>query len=941
MKRRVINSFLACLVLVLWLGVTLSVAKDIQPYRLSLAISGGASKGAYEAGLIWGIIEVLRQAENSEDWSLGGVARPIEIASITGTSAGGINALLAALAWSVKPENEGGFPNRIDENIFRDVWLLPDVNRLLPSNATSPLFLPDDAVLSRKDLVAAARELRKNWGTPGTFHPDQRLPMGVTVTRVEPETLIASGVAVQNQRFYIPFEMRVQPDGSAKFFFDPADYPPLSDPAMILMPWSMGDEPFVLSDQQVEDALLTTSAFPIGFGRKRLTYCRLEAFSKDEQSGVAPSGKTADLNHDNLVCPEGYGLAEAEFADGGLFDNLPIGLARIFSEYSRKHKESPQPVKYIYIDPNRVRYRIEMPEDKRECMGPNPPEACREMTFNFASEAAVLGGAIGTARKYELYRELMSNNWRRNLSQLSFQMADLIDAEQKDINCDTELPYFNGQLSCADRIRYAARLLELSYGYQMVPVGEPLSSQSLLKEGIAKKCYEMSGPSEQKFANACTIDTLRLRKHLVNMLEDMATQIEPDNERIQKDIKRSALSIDSDRSIRVTTRGAPITGTLLSDFGAFIEYKFREYDYFVGVYDALVIIANNQCSQNFPLENQETQRLACRDQLSEQLYGLLGIADNPKSKYIFALMAKREFGPANQLRFAYEPMPSEDRDSRIIFSGLSKPFQTNMGQGENLTGTLSTEREFFEHLKIEGFEPTPSSGGGPSLLTLIMDNPDYWSHALVNRATDRMIYLEQKADAIYKAREPDPAKREQADTGLMGATALVLRTATYKYPKFTFAPSTAPEAWFWRNVIPYEVAFDLNEGDILVLWQPTWSFKKVNAGLRFGFGFTGGLFNSSADQSRENYGTLGLDLTSNENTLIFSGWGLTPAVFHNWQDPQDVDQTTFGLDVHTSLFKNRVRISLGARDIVNNAGDTMFLTVGLADIPGLAYWLSR
>ena len=42
-----------------------------------------------------------------------------------------------------------------------------------------------------------------------------------------------------------------------------------------------------------------------------------------------------------------------------------------------------------------------------------------------------------------------------------------------------------------------------------------------------------------------------------------------------------------------------------------------------------------------------------------------------------------------------------------------------------------------------------------------------------------------------------------------------------------------------------------------------------------------------------------------------------------------------------NLLNNRLRISFGARDIIDNAGDTLFLTFGVADLPGLIYWLSR
>lgn len=278
---------------------------------------------------------------------------------------------------------------------------------------------------------------------------------------------------------------------------------------------------------------------------------------------------------------------------------------------------------------------------------------------------------------------------------------------------------------------------------------------------------------------------------------------------------------------------------------------------------------------------------------------------------------------------------------RIIHDGLDLAFLA-AGQGDSTSEELlSTEQAFFEHLRAEGFAPTPSPGGQTVLLTLIMDDPEYWAHEIVNRATYRLVYLEQQADAIYKAREPDPEIRDQANTTLMGAGALTLRTATYKYPEFTFSPSTAPESWFWRNIIPYEASFDVMDGDVMVFWQPTWHFKRTNLGLRLGLGFTGGVINSNADDDRQNFGVLGLDLTRIEKTAFYSGWGVTPAVYHNWTKPKDTDQTSFGVDVHVNFIKNRVRISLGARDIINNLDDTVFLTIGIADLPGLFYWLSR
>ena len=909
--------------------------------RASLAISGGASMGAYEAGLIWGIIEVLKHSNQTQSWSAGGQVQPFEISSIAGTSAGGINTLLAAIVWSVNPESEGGFSNRIDDNVFRDVWLTPDINRFLPPDADSPLYLPDDALLSRADLVQVAREIRDKWDRKGTFRPGLQISLGLTVTRVRPEKMTVSGITVENQRFYIPIEMRTGEDGSAHFGFNPKDYPQLQDPSMLLMPWPAGEPPYSISDQQIEVALLTTSAFPIGLGRKRLQYCRKLLVSIDDEDEALPPVEAQNADSTTLQCPEGFALSEGEFADGGLFDNLPIGLARQLSESSRSYKSNPSPIKYIYLDPERTRYETRNDKEETACQGDNPPEACRELTYNLASEMVVLGGAVGTARKYELYKELTGDKWKYNLPDLCRQIADTIDVKAVDNQCDSLLPFFSQSLGCSDRLRYAARLLDMSYVNRETPIFAPISESVLLDNKLALSCTEPSESADPSVISNCQIDTRRFRTTLWTALVELSKEVYHDDDSMKKEIQRSAASIESDRVIHMTSRGNPITGLLLDSFGAFLDYKFREYDYHAGIYDSIVVIADSQCSGNYPFPDQHEQWSACMDRLTEGLYTHLGVPESPKAKYAFALMARHEFGTKGALHFAYEPMPQADRDTQLIFDALKFTFLSTRDRKDETDEVRSPENIFFSHLSENGFEPTQPLDGSRPLLKPIMEEPDYWSYELINRATDRLMLLEIKAEEIYEAREPDPEKRDHADTTLMGAGSLALRTATYKYPDFAFAPSTAPDSWFWRNIIPYEAAFDLIYGDTLFFWQPTWNFNAINAGFRMGLGFTGGLFNSNADENRENYGVLGIDLTGIKKTGLFSGFGITPALYHNWQKPEDENQTTFGLDAHVTFFKNRLRISVGARDIVDRAGDTLFLTVNIADLPGLIYWTSR
>ncbi|MGA6924193.1 MAG: patatin-like phospholipase family protein [Desulfosarcina sp.] len=914
-----------------------AASADVLPQRAAIAISGGASKGAYEAGLNWGIIEIARKVEQTGYLPLGGTVRPIEAAGIAGTSAGGINTLLSALAWCVLPESQGGFANRIDDNIFREIWLLPDVNQLLPSEADSPLYLPGDALLSRKQLVEGSRALRNKWRRAGTFPPGMRIPLGVSVTRVEPEILHIGGIEVKNQRFYIPFEMRTQTDGSAAFFFDPGDYPLFRNPDLILLPNPADTGSFKISDQQVEDVILTTSAFPMGFGRRQLHYCRQADLATNQGTG----GETGKGPNSVFACPEGYVLSEAEFADGGLFDNLPIGLARRLSESGVGKNNKPLPVNYIYLDPNRERFQKPQPEQDDACSGDSPPEACRTMPHNLTSEAAVLGGALGTARKVELYRELTSDDWRLNFFNLSNQVAERLEKHEGGHVCHNLLPYFDRQLDCADQLRQAARLLELSYDYSFAPISAPFSVQSLLREQIVTACRPSSAPSDLNMQAECGIDAPRLRKALAAALKDAIRASGEMVEETVNDIRVSEVAMDSDRIIRVTSRGAPITGTLLDDFGAFLDYKFREYDYYVGIYDAVVFLAGNQCAIGLTPNDRSLEHRTCFDHLSQAMYRLLGVADDSKARYVFALLARKEFGSRGLMTFAYAPMPTEDRDLHIIHDALGKSLTAGRGDAGDAEGALSVEREFFDHLKAESFKPTVQGDGSNTLLALIMDDPEYWPHELVNRVTSRLVYLEGEAERIYQTREPDPVKRGKAYPTLMGTGALSLRTATYQYPNFAFAPSTAPESWLWRNIIPYEASFDTAGGDLSILWQPTWNFNRDNLGIRFGFGFAGGLFDSRSEEKDYNYGTLGLDFTHLTHSALISGWGVTPAVYHSWVEPEDFNQTTLGVDLHALFLNNRFRVGVGVRDIIDDAGDTWFLTIGIADLPGLWYWLTR
>jgi predicted acylesterase/phospholipase RssA len=907
------------------------------PQRFSIAVSGGSSKGAYEAGVNWAALKLVREIARLVTLT-GGPIRPMEMASVTGASAGGVNTLLTGLTWCARTETAGGIGNSVDENLFRDIWLRVDINDLLPAKADSETYLPDDAVFSRKDYFAAANGLRDSWKKP-VYRKGCRVPMGVTVTSVLPQELLVGDLEVQNQRFYIPFEMRVMEDNSIGFFFDPRDYPTVSDPSMILMPRPRSAPEFSISDDRVIGAVAATSAFPTAFGRRRLQYCRLAvrrsgAQAEPEEPREAPPDT-------DLVCPSGYELDEAEFADGGLFDNLPIGIARQLAEENVRAKANPLPVTYFYIDPNRIRYEPPKSPDKTACGSDNPPEACRTMEFSIFSESGLMLRAMGTARRYELYRETTSDHWQLNLSRLSYELSDDLRAMDPQFDCRAELPFFDPPIDCPGAIRRAGRLLEITYDRIKPLISPPYSVQRLIEAGVASNCERAPGDSDQRPRLMCDIDITRYRHQLAAAMMTIIERSRVEDQKLYVGISRSRQSIHHDRALRVSSRSAPITGTLLGDFGSFLDYKFREYDYYVGVYDAVVISSHNLCGLQYSRRHQQEEYSQCVNRLGRQIYGAIGVGTDPRARYVFARLAQREFADTSDLNFAYTPLPPVDRDMQIIHDGLAKALEAGEESEGDEQNVFVTEDTFFHFLEAENFVPTPTKDGREPLLAQIIDDPNSWSTEMARRISARLVYLERQSADVFAAREPDPDKREASYTQVMGAAAHLLQTATYKYPPITFSPSTAPEDWLLRYFIPYEFAFDLVEGDILLNWQPTAAITENNlVNLRIGLGFAGGLFRSSASKNRENYFGLGLGYIRRTGSATLSSFGFTPTWYHTWSQPEIGRQDSAGGDIHVSFMKDRLRVGLGTRD-VRDVENTWFLTVGVMDLPGAVYWLTR
>src|SRR5260221_4926812 len=204
------------------LALTLLAPASRAADKLALTISGGVSLGSYEAGLQWTLVQSMRTS-----------SRDLELAAVTGASAGSINALLAAALWCEdSAEARDASP---DSNLFHDAWTPVGIEDLLPEAASG--YRADDALLTAAPLEAALERIRARLFEPGgrRFRPGCSVPLGFTVTRDQPEERVVAGFSARNQRFVVPLRFAVDAAGVAPVVRHPLPVDRHSSAAQLLL----------------------------------------------------------------------------------------------------------------------------------------------------------------------------------------------------------------------------------------------------------------------------------------------------------------------------------------------------------------------------------------------------------------------------------------------------------------------------------------------------------------------------------------------------------------------------------------------------------------------------------------------------------------------------------------------------------------------------------
>ena len=254
--------------------------KATGPVPLSVTISGGGTKGAYMAGQLYYLQQLVERAQGSH-----------EVRVYTGASAGAINSITSVLSQC------GPRLGSPQQSLFWKVWIPVGVNDLFHPEVTD-----EPGLFSRKGFKPVEDALRAAWNAGLSERCD--VLVGIAITRLNARIVQLAPGFPSLPRSLETVLVRVTGRGFGRpplltNYVDPASTIP-----QVILPLDGADaKPF----EAFRDLVFASSAFPVGFTPIDLSHC------------MSVPGKQP-------TCTRGSATTE-QFIDGGVFDNQPLGLS--------------------------------------------------------------------------------------------------------------------------------------------------------------------------------------------------------------------------------------------------------------------------------------------------------------------------------------------------------------------------------------------------------------------------------------------------------------------------------------------------------------------------------------------------------------------------------------------------------------------------------------
>lgn len=611
-----------------------------EPQNVVLTVQGGGSLGVYEGGMTWAFVQMFKRRTALQEDSLfhGQPGDSVlaclpwfRLAAATGASAGSINAFLAATDWC-----DRRLETRPDSSPFWLAWVNTGIEQLFPR---SDAGRGEKGVFAREHFrTNILSALVDGYWRGSRWNHDCTVAFGAAITRLRADSFPIGAIYARTQRFASTFDVT----GRARDSEPPillARNADVGKPDMGSVVTLHGGD--TISINRAFDLLEASSGYPLAFATKALDIC------KTTLGRCTPCDNTAQ-GAQQPGCAE-----RIEFLDGGVFDNSPLALAFALA------KELKMPPIAVYLAPENRRHQgFGAVATAVTPVSPKRGTKRDSVVSDGLNELLVLAPElVSTARAYELQiasRLLPSGQrelaFERQKDRLRGQLAEASTRELREHRRADSLELRNDSLERMSRnsnlaIAYLESRVD-SLRHELDGTagrGRPDASASM--PNVSETRVDSAGHWRWRLAGVRTaasggeVELIpRLNPTVVRVTQAGAPQ--PSPMPIVSEPRNDEIDTALVPIIRETGRYHPIAGAWLAGFGGFLGRPLRAYDFYVGAYDAfMVVVRNTRCSGVAPEELQRCVRREARD-----LFRARVVALGPVGERMMNKLYQSEFG---------------------------------------------------------------------------------------------------------------------------------------------------------------------------------------------------------------------------------------------------------------------------------------------------------
>ena len=360
---------------------------------------------------------------------------------------------------------------------------------------------------------------------------------------------------------------------------------------------------------------------------------------------------------------------------------------------------------------------------------------------------------------------------------------------------------------------------------------------------------------------------------------------------------------ETDKKLVLSSRFHPITGQFLSHFGAFLDKNFREYDYHLGIYDAIYHIAA-AFKRAYPNKYKNLSQI----DLMNYLKNILKINQNKDANAAYTLFLNTEFHHLKPKTI--------DR-----YSAIYNAF--NLNKTDNKRYDNDEFKVFLSKLNMH-YLKSPKDG----FLRYAKKDIDNWYKRPLRFIVNRITSIENDRADIYPDHTPIATLTDVS--AWAGSTFLKEKNGLDLFPLDVPQDPGKENFRTALKFIPGEIATDLNNGGMSLGYTALY-YKNMN----YLDGFEAKASYIVADKT-SNFIRVDVNAFKQYNDFMKFGGGIS--FFGDMKGSFYKQDSAYGLNTYVDI------VDIFRLSYIYRPGDNVdhnYLYFGIENIPSLIYWLNR